>query len=67
MYKRQRYVPVGGEVTEINEDLSDNPGLVNQSAIDDGWFVKIKIADAAELDGLMDDGAYAKFCEENAH
>ena len=54
-------------MTEINEDLGENPGLVNQSAVDDGWFVKIKIADAAELDGLMDDGAYAKFCEENAH
>ena len=38
--------------TEINEDLSDNPGLVNQSAIDDGWFVKIKVA-ADELGGLI--------------
>merc|ERR1719198_1609840 len=55
------YVPVGGEVMEINENLSENPALVNQSAVEDGWFIKLKIADAAELEGLMDDAAYAAF------
>ncbi len=52
------YAPVSGEVVEVNEDLADAPGKVNGSAQTDGWFFKIKLADPAELDGLMDTAAY---------
>jgi glycine cleavage system H protein len=56
------YAPVSGEVIEINEALETDPGLVNFDAQGDGWFFKVKISDASELEGLMDEAAYAKFC-----
>lgn len=56
------YAPVGGEVTEVNSTLEDAPETVNASADLDGWFIKIKISDADELDGLMDADAYTKYC-----
>ena len=52
------YAPVSGKVTEINETLSGEPGLINTSPDADGWIYKIEIADAAELDGLLDAAAY---------
>lgn len=55
------YSPVGGEVVEGNAALADNPALVNSDPFGDGWFFKIRIADPAELDGLMDEAAYAEF------
>jgi glycine cleavage system H protein len=57
------YAPVGGEVVEVNEAIVEKPGLVNEDAMGDGWFFKIKIADAAELDDLMDEEAYKTFVE----
>jgi glycine cleavage system H protein len=57
------YAPVSGEVIEINEALETDPGLVNSDAQGDGWFFKVKISDASELEGLMDEAAYAKFCK----
>ena len=56
------YAPVGGEVSEVNAALEDAPETVNASADGEGWFLKIKIADADELDGLMDAAAYAEYC-----
>ncbi|XP_055777124.1 glycine cleavage system H protein, mitochondrial-like isoform X2 [Salvelinus fontinalis] len=50
-----------GEVTEINTELADNPGLVNKSCYEGGWLIKMTIDNPAELDGLMDDGSYEKF------
>ncbi len=50
--------PVDGEVVEVNSALEDNPGLVNSDAQTKGWFMKIKIANAGQLDGLMDEAAY---------
>ena len=47
------YSPVSGEVTEVNDTLSDEPALVNSSAEGDGWMAKVKLSDASELDGLM--------------
>lgn len=47
------YAPVSGEVTEINEDLEDNPQQVNADPYSDGWILKIKIANTSELDDLM--------------
>ena len=57
------YAPVGGEVTEVNEKLEDAPETVNASADGEGWFLKMKIADAGELDSLMDEAAYKTFCD----
>eukprot|EP00638_Chattonella_subsalsa_P013215 CAMPEP_0117792766 /NCGR_PEP_ID=MMETSP0948-20121206/9641_1 /TAXON_ID=44440 /ORGANISM="Chattonella subsalsa, Strain CCMP2191" /LENGTH=54 /DNA_ID=CAMNT_0005623059 /DNA_START=1055 /DNA_END=1219 /DNA_ORIENTATION=- len=45
--------------------LEDKPGLVNESAMGDGWFMKVKIANAAELDELLDEAAYKALCEED--
>jgi glycine cleavage system H protein len=53
--------PVSGEVVEINSALADSPGLVNEDPSGKGWFLKIKLADAAELDRLMDEDAYREF------
>jgi glycine cleavage system H protein len=55
------YAPVTGEVVEINKDLEGDPALVNRGAEDDGWFMKVKIADAKELDDLMDKAGYDAF------
>ncbi|HEX9648085.1 MAG TPA: glycine cleavage system protein GcvH [Alphaproteobacteria bacterium] len=55
------YAPVDGEVVEVNRRLADEPGLVNADATGDGWFVKLRITDASQLDGLMDDAGYQEF------
>ena len=55
------YTPVGGEITAVNDALAGDPSLVNTSPMDDGWFYKIKMAEAGELDDLMDQAAYADF------
>lgn len=52
------FLPVSGEVLEFNEALEDAPESVNDDPYGEGWMVKIKIADASELDGLMDAAAY---------
>lgn len=55
------YAPVSGKIVEINERLADEPGLINAAAAGDGWLVRIELADAGELDGLMNETAYADF------
>ena len=57
------YAPVSGEVTEANQALNDDPALVNSDAEGEGWFFKLRLSDASELDGLMDAAAYKEFCE----
>ena len=52
------YMPVGGEVIEVNAALEDAPELVNSDPFGEGWMIKIKVADAAELAELMDAEAY---------
>ncbi|CAI5531116.1 unnamed protein product [Closterium sp. Naga37s-1] len=61
------YSPVSGEVVETNEELGSNPALVNTSPFADGWIMKVKIANPAELNDLLDDDAYNKHCEASAH
>jgi glycine cleavage system H protein len=56
--------PVSGEVVEVNQKLSEEPGLVNASPFDKGWVIKVKLSDSGELSSLMDDEKYSKFCEE---
>lgn len=58
------YAPVSGEVVEINEELPDAPETINTSPYDDGWMIKIKLSDPAELEGLKDADAYQEFIEE---
>ncbi len=57
------FMPVGGEVSEFNEALADDPELVNKDPYGEGWMIKIKVADAAELDELMDAEAYKAMIE----
>ena len=58
------YSPVSGEVVEVNAELPDTPELVNTSPYEDGWMVKIKLNDTAELDDLLDADGYKAFVEE---
>lgn len=57
------YAPVSGEVVEVNGALEDEPGGVNEDAMGNGWFVKLKLSDSSELDKLMDEAAYKEFCD----
>lgn len=52
------YAPADGEVTAVNDKLSVEPGLVNTAATGDGWLWKMKLSDAGQLDGLMDEAGY---------
>src|SRR5262249_55547663 len=56
--------PMAGEVTEVNGTLPSQPGLVNEDAEGKAWFFKLRIADASELDALMDRAAYEAFVKE---
>lgn len=53
--------PASGTVVEVNSALADSPSLVNEDPSGNGWFLKIKLSDAAELDSLMDEDAYREF------
>jgi len=55
--------PVTGVVVEVNEDLEDQPELINQDAYEN-WIIKVELSDKSELDSLMDAKAYAAFCEK---
>ena len=52
------YMPISGEITEINEALEDAPELVNESCYDDGWIIKVKPDDISQFEALLDKGAY---------
>ncbi len=60
------YAPVGGEVVEINTALADDPAKVNANPTGEGWFIRIRITDQGDLDGMMDEAAYGKFASEGA-
>ncbi|XP_007516685.1 glycine cleavage system H protein, mitochondrial [Erinaceus europaeus] len=55
------YSPLSGEVTEINEALAENPGLVNKSCYKDGWLIKMTVSNPSELDDLMSEEAYERY------
>ncbi len=55
------FMPISGEVVEVNEDLEDSPEQVNSAPHDAGWILKLKMSDASELDELMDAAAYEAF------
>ena len=60
------YAPVSGEVAEINEILGVDPAKVNADPMGEGWFLKLRIDNPAELEALMDQAAYQRFIEEQA-
>ncbi|NOY44525.1 MAG: glycine cleavage system protein GcvH [Deltaproteobacteria bacterium] len=57
------YLPVGGEIVEVNAGLSDAPQLVNESPYDRGWMVLVRPSDPAEIEGLLDAEAYREHLE----
>jgi glycine cleavage system H protein len=56
--------PVTGTVLELNEELEDAPETINKSAFEDGWIIKIKLADLSELDNLLSAEQYKKIIED---
>src|SRR6266550_2975669 len=58
------YAPVSGEVTEVNQALATDPAMVNADPMGDGWFLKLRLDDPKELDGMMDEAAYQRLVEE---
>ena len=58
------YAPVSGEVVAVNDEIVGDPAKVNADAQGDGWFIKVRLADPKELDGLMDEAAYQAFVAE---
>jgi glycine cleavage system H protein len=57
------YMPVSGEVVEVNEALRADPALANSDPLGAGWFFKVKLSNSTELEGLMDETSYARFSE----
>ncbi|MBP2310871.1 glycine cleavage system protein GcvH [Azospirillum soli] len=57
------FAPVSGEVVEVNHDLENEPARVNSGAETEGWFFKLRLANPAELDALMDEAAYKAYVE----
>ncbi|OAA31075.1 glycine cleavage system protein H [Kosmotoga arenicorallina S304] len=58
------YSPLSGKVVEVNEELDSAPETINSDAEKSGWIFKLELSDPAELDGLMDEEEYKKYCEE---
>ncbi len=59
--------PVSGKVVAANEGLSQTPEIVNSDPFGGAWMVKIELSNPAEIDALMDAGAYEKYCQERGH
>ena len=57
------FMPIGGEVLEVNEKLEASPEVINKDPYGDGWLIKIKLADTTELDELLDAAAYKNLLE----
>ena len=55
------YMPVSGEVTEVNEELRSDPSLANSDPLGKGWFFKVKLSAPAEVDALLDETGYTQF------
>jgi glycine cleavage system H protein len=52
------YAPISGEIVDVNQSIVEEPALVNKDAQGEGWFMKIRIKDKAQIDALMDEQAY---------
>src|SRR5207237_7704345 len=60
------YMPIAGEVTEVNEELRGDPALANKDPMGNGWFFTLLIKDMAQFDVLMDEPEYRKFVKEHS-
>lgn len=58
------FLPIGGEVMEVNSQLEEHPELVNQDPYGEGWIIKLKPTDTAEMDELLDAAAYKEIINE---
>lgn len=58
------YMPVSGEVVAVNEDLMDEPEVVNSDPYGEAWMVRVRMSDKSELEDLMDADAYRAYCDE---
>ncbi|HEX6441172.1 MAG TPA: glycine cleavage system protein GcvH [Stellaceae bacterium] len=58
------YAPVSGEVVEVNDAIVGDPAKVNADAQGEGWFIKVRLADPKQFDGLMDEKAYEAYIAE---
>ena len=56
--------PVSGEIVEVNDRLDDDPELVSEDSMGEGWFIKVKLSKRSELDELMDEESYQTFIED---
>mmetsp|Transcript_7750 Transcript_7750/g.5813 ORF Transcript_7750/g.5813 Transcript_7750/m.5813 type:complete len:148 (+) Transcript_7750:72-515(+) len=61
------YAPVSGEVIAVNSELEGNPAKVNESPLGEGWFIKLKIDNEADLNKLLDEAGYKKHLDESSH
>ena len=60
------FLPIAGEIVEVNKSLVDEPNAVNEDPHGDGWLVRVKVSSDGALDGLMNAAGYEKFVEEEA-
>ena len=58
------FMPLDGEVTEVNEDLRADPSVANKDPMGNGWFFRMRIQDRSQFDALMDEAAYQQFVKE---
>ncbi|MFW6226678.1 MAG: glycine cleavage system protein GcvH [Bacteroidota bacterium] len=58
------FMPVGGKVLEFNEELDENPEIINDDPYGDGWVIKVKLADPSEIEGLMSSQDYSEHIGE---
>ena len=54
------FMPISGEILEFNENLEDNPELINTAPYTDGWIIKVSLTDSSDLDNLLDADSYSK-------
>ena len=59
------FMPVSGEIVEVNEALRADPSLANSAPMDGGWFFKVRVSEAPQLEALLDETAYEKFSADN--
>ncbi len=59
------YMPISGEITEVNEALRGDPSLANTDPLGAGWFFKVKLSDASQVNALLDETAYTAFAASN--
>jgi glycine cleavage system H protein len=57
------FMPISGEITEVNEALRDDPSLANSDPLGAGWFFRVRLSDKSQFDALLDEAAYTQFAK----